>query len=222
MILSEMQDYVSALLDDDSKIYWTNTLLTTLINASMFAVYTQIAQMNRGFFEQTATIGYVAGQELYTLPSGTAGAGFHRLTLVERTDIPPNMTILPIDESEKNDYAEVAGSDAQGYEKYFLSGNNIGFAPVPVSTIPNNIKLWFTATPAKLVNPGDTTLPEFSALHHECICQGALMRAAMRDKQLLALIRPIYAELLEMVKVDAQLRVTQEPRQIIDTDKNWS
>lgn len=222
MNLLEVRTYVRTLLDEDSPVLWTDTQINKFIQRSFLTVYTQIAQSQRGYFETTGFISYAAGTELYTLAT-MAPNGFVRLSLVERVDLPPNQTLLPIDISEKNDYADVpGGSDPQGYEKYFMSGNNLGIAPVPVSNIPNVLKIWYVPVPVLPSADGDTFPAELTDLHHECIAQGAYMRCCQRDKQLLALVAPIYTGLLDLVKADTQIRIGQEPRRIIDTDKNWS
>lgn len=222
MNLLQVRTYVRTLLDEDVAAFWSDPQLNTFIQRSFLSVYTQITQMNRGFFETTGFISYVANQELYSLAT-IAPLGFVKLCLVERVDIPPNQTLLPIDSSEKNDYADVpGGSDPQGYEKYFMSGNNIGIAPVPVGAIANVLKLWFVPVPVLPTADADVFPADLTDLHHEAIAQGAYMRAAQRDKQLLALVAPVYKELMEMVKADTQIRISQEPKRIIDTDKNWS
>jgi hypothetical protein len=221
MNLLEARTYVRTLLAEDSPAFWSNAQLNVFIQRSFLSVYTQIAQSGRGYFETTGLISYVAGQELYSL-AAMAPSGFVKLCLVERIDIPPNCTILPIDLSEKNDYALDSATETQGYERYFMSGNNIGIAPPPVSSIANVLRLWHVPVPALPSADGDTFPADLTDLHHECIAQGAFMRAAQRDKQLLALVAPVYKDLMELVKADTQQRISQEPRRIIDTDKNWS
>src|SRR5580698_4664662 len=100
MDLAQVQTYVQTLLDDDQAVYWSPAQLVTFIQRSFLTVYTQMTQMQRGYFEiMSNAIGYVAGQELYSLAPLSVN-GFVRLSLVERVDVPPNMTLLPIDISE--------------------------------------------------------------------------------------------------------------------------
>lgn len=222
MNLLQTRTYVRALLAEDVAVFWSDAQLNLFIQRSFLTVYTQIAQMGRGYFQTTGFITYVAGQELYSLAT-IAPLGFVKLDLVERVDIPPKITLLPVDVSEKNNYAQAAGSsDMQGYERYFMSGNNIGFAPPPVSGIANVVQLWFVPVPALPVADNDVFPADFTELHHECIAQGAYMRACQRDKQLLALVSVMYKDLMELVKADTQQRITQEPRRIIDTDTMFS
>lgn len=222
MNLGEVRTYVRTLLDEDLAVFWSDTQLNKFIQRSFLNVYTQITQANRGYFETTATISYAAGQELYPL-SAIAPLGFVKLCLVERVDIPPNTNLLPIDLSEKNNYADVVGAaDPQGYERYFITGNNIGITPIPQGNIANVIKLWFVPVAALPAVDADVFPADLTELHHEAIAQGAYLRAAQRDKQLLALVSPIYKDLMDLVKADTQIRITQEPRRIIDTDTNWS
>lgn len=222
MNLLQMRTYVRTLLDEDSAAFWSDTQINVFIQRSFLTVYTQIAQSQRGYFETTGSISYVANQELYPL-SGIAPLGFIRLSLVERVDLPPNMTLLPIDISEKNDYADVpGGTDPQGYEKYFMSGNNLGIAPVPQGNITNVLKLWFVAVPTLPTGDTDVLPADLTDVHQECIAQGAYMRCCQRDKQLFQIVQPMYKDLLDLCKADTQIRIGQEPRHIIDTDKNWS
>lgn len=222
MNLGEVRTYVRTLLDEDTAEFWSDAQLKVFIQRSFLSVYTKIAQMGRGYFEATANISYVASQELYSL-AAVAANGFVKLDLVERIDQNPAMKLLPIDLSEKNDYMTFTGApDIQGYERYFLSGNNIGIAPIPQSAVTNALKLWFVPVPTLPSADGDTFPADLTDLHHEAIAQGAYMRAAQRDKQLLALVAPVYKELIEMVTNDTQQRIVQEPRSIIDTDTNWS
>lgn len=222
MNLGEVRTYVRTLLDEDLAAFWSDTQLNVFIQRSFLNVYTQITQVNRGYFETTANISYVSGTELYSLAT-IAPLGFVKLCLVERVDIPPNINLMPIDLSEKNDYAGFVGStDSQGYEKYFLTGNSLGITPIPQANIANALRLWYVPVPALPTVDASVFPPELTELHHEAIAQGAYLRAAQRDKQLLALVSPMYKDLMDMVKADTQVRITQEPKRIIDTDKNWS
>jgi hypothetical protein len=222
MNLLQVRTYVRTLLDEDTAAFWSDAQINEFINRSFMTVYTQIAQSQRGYFETTGNITYVAGTELYSLAT-MAPLGFIRLSLLERVDQPPNQTLLPIDISEKNDYAQVPGEgDTMGYEKYFMSGNNLGIAPVPQVNITNVLKVWYVPVPAKLVLDADVFPADLTEVHHECIAQGAYMRCCQRDKQLLAIVVPVYKDLLDLCKADTQIRIGQEPRRVIDTDKNWS
>lgn len=222
MNLGEVRTYVRTLLDEDTAAFWTDTQLNVFIQRSFLAVYTKIAQAGRGYFETTANISYVAGQELYSLAT-IAPNGFVKLDLVERVDQNPAIKLLPIDISEKNAFMTFQGSpDIQGYERYFLSGNNLGIAPIPQVAITNALKLWFVPVPTLPTLDASTFPTDLTDLHHEAIAQGAYMRACQRDKQLLALVAPVYRELIEAVSVDTTQRIVQEPRVIIDTDTNWS
>lgn len=222
MNLGEVRTYVRTLLDEDTAAFWTDAQLNTFIQRAFLAVYTKIAQAGRGYFETTANISYVAGQELYSL-AAIASRGFVKLDLVERIDQSPAMKLLPIDISEKNNFMTFQGSnDLAGYERYFLSGNNLGIAPIPQSSVTNALKLWFVPVPTLPTADANEFPADLTDLHHEAIAQGAYMRAAQRDKQLLALVAPVYRELIEMVSVDVTQRIVQEPRTIIDTDTNWS
>ena len=221
MILSEVITYVRTILDEDTAEFYTDPMLTVFIQRSFLSVYTQIAQMGRGYFQTTASISYVANQDLYPL-AAIAPNGFVKLDLVERVDVSPASKLLPIDISEKNDYQSYGATvDSKGYERYFISGNNLGIAPTPPAAVANALKLWFVPVPAKPTLPGDTFPLDLTDLHHEAIAQGAYMRAAQRDKQLIALVAPVYRELMDLVKADTQVRITQEPRRIIDTDTNY-
>lgn len=214
MTFLEMQTYVRTLLAEDVAAFWTQTQIKQFVNRSYMTVYSIIANMRREYFLSSSSISYVAGTELYALP-----AGMVKLTLVERADQDPKVTLYPIDITEKNEYSRQAGLLVQpGEERYFLAGAFIGIAPVPVDTITNALKLYVVNAPTPLVADGDTLPSDLTELDHEVIAWGAYMRAAARDKQLLATIAPVYKELKDQLINNTQTRVNQEPVHIIDRD----
>lgn len=216
MNLLQTRTLVRTMLSEDSAAYWSDAMLNTFIQRAFLSVYNTMANMRRGYFETTALINYVANQELYTLPATTV-----KLVLVERVDglVPYPVNLRTIDIIQKNDYAQTPGNDLMpGREKYFVTGNSIGIAPVPQSAVTGALKVWYVPVPALPAADGDTFPTEMTDLHHDCIAWGALMRAVVRDKQALAQMMPIYNELKALLTSDTQVRVQQEPPQIIDTD----
>lgn len=216
MNLGDVRTYVRSLLAEDTAAFWTNAQLNTFIQRSFVTVYNKMANQRRGYFESTSNVTYVANQELYTLASVTV-----KIILVERVDglVPVPVNLHPIDITQKNDYATVAGNDVlPGSERYFVTGNSIGIAPIPRSAVTNALKVWQVLAPAIPTGDSDAFPTEMTDLHHELIAWGALMRAVARDKQMLAQLAPIYQELKALMAEDTQIRVAQEPPQIIDTD----
>lgn len=210
--ITELRD----LLAENTPAFWSETQLKNWINRSYLSVYTKVANARRGYFETTQNVTYVANQELYTLSSVTV-----KIVLVERIDslVPVFTKLLPIDITQKNDYAMPSWCDiTPGSERYFITGNSIGIAPIPRSAVSNALRVWCVKVPTLLVNDGDPFITELTDIHHECIVWGALMRAVARDKQALTQLMPMYKEMREALEQDTQIRIQQEPPQIIDTD----
>jgi hypothetical protein len=216
MNLLQTRTLVRTMLSEDTAAYWTDAMLNVFIQRSFLNVYTKMANLRRGYFETTQTITYVANQELYTLASVTM-----KVVLVERVDglVPLPVNLRSIDITQKNDYAQMAGVDmTPGREKYFITGNSIGIAPIPRTAVTAALKLWYVPVPTLPSSDSDTFPTEMTDAHHDLIAHGALMRAVIRDKQALAQILPIYTELKKDLLEDTQVRNQQEPPQIIDTD----
>lgn len=219
MTLLEARTELRTLLDEDSAMFWTDAQLNVFIQRSFLAVYNKIANKRRGYFETSQNVTYVAGTELYTLAAVTV-----KIVLVERVDalVSRPVNLIPIDITQKNDYVLPSGVDGiPGDEKYFITGNSIGIAPIPRSAVTNALKVWYVPVPVLPSANGDSFPTELSDLHHECIVWGALMRALQRDKQALAQVAPMYADLKALLDDDTQIRIQQEPPHIIDTDPTY-
>lgn len=215
MNLIQTRTYVRSLLAEDTAKFWSDPQLNTFIQRAFLTVYNIVGNQRRGYFETVANISYVAGTELYTLP----GNGLVKLTLVERIDQAPFVNILPVDITEKNNYARQNGQIlTPGQERYFITGNQIGITPIPDAALPNALRLWHIPTPTLPTADADLFPLELTDLHHEVIAWGALMRAVVRDKQALTQIAPLYLELKTEMKNDTTVRIAQEPPRVIDTD----
>lgn len=215
MLLSDMQTLCRDALGEDVAQYWTDAMLIRAINGAMREVYAEIVQSNKGFFETTTIISSAVDTELYTFPTGC-----WKINMVERSDLSPKVNILPIDLTEKNRYSRDRVGFSPGRERYFISGNKIGIAPVPDST-SYQYTVWYVPTPTLLSGASDTLPTEFLDLHHEVIVWGALIRLAMRDRELYKLWEPNYSRLWALLKTDTQNRQVQAPMQTIDGDADF-
>lgn len=213
MTVDEAVTYVRTLLGEDSAAFWSDAQLVAFVQRSLLTVYSIAMNARQEYFLSSSNISYAADTELYNLPAGCT-----KITLVERVDEKPYVTVLPIDITEKNKYALRNGDVFNpGQERYFIAGGQIGIAPIPTQAVNNALKIWTVNTPT--LPTGSTSLgAQLNDFDHEVIAWGAYMRAAARDKQLLATIAPVYKELKDQLIQNVQTRINQEPRGIIDTD----
>lgn len=215
MTLSEMRTFVLGVLGEASTGWYTATILNSHINASLRELYCEMVQASENYFVTTGTVSLVANTETYTLPAGT-----HKLIMVERTDLGQEVAVYPIDYTQRTKYLTSSSNQLSGQitTRYYLRGNNLGIVPVPTAASTNAIRLSYTPTATNLVADGDAPPLEWPELHHEVICWGAVVRLVMRDKALYQQFSPNFDRLRGLLIADAQRRITQEPRMILDTD----
>jgi hypothetical protein len=213
MNLTQLLAYVQAMIAEDTLAFYTSTMLTNFINAAYVEVYNEIVLAGKGHFETNVTITYVANQELYPLPTP-----MDKINLVERNDTQPYYNLLPIDLTEKNQYQFLGNGAPVADERYYISGDNIGIAPIPQQGTTGTIRVWYIPPPNLLVSGTDTFPPEMTALNHEVVAQGAIWRASRRDRENLALYAEDFKRLWQLLKASVNARQTQQPMRIIDGD----
>lgn len=217
MQFSDMRAFVLGVLGEANSGWYTVSILNAHINASLREIYGLMVKGSQNYFVTTANVSLVANQELYTLP-----AGIHKLVLVERVDLGQEVPVIPVDITQRSRYLYSSTNPIVGQisTRYYLRGNNLGIVPIPTDASANALRLYYTPTATNLVADGDTPPAEWPELHHEVICWGAVVRLVMRDKALYQQFSPNFERLLKACIEDTQLRVTQEPRMIIDTDED--
>ena len=213
MLISDILTFIRNKLGEPTAAFWSDVELTVDINSAAKEVYAEVLQSVKGFFETSTTISTVVGTETYQLPTGC-----WKINLIERTDMNPPVNLMPIDIVEKNRFYRDSIGYASGYERYWISGNYIGIAPIPDSVV--TYKIWYVPTLANMTS-GQTLPAEFTDLHHEVICWGALLRATMKDRELYKMWEPNFLRLWALLKADCQNRQLQEPKQIIDSDIDY-
>lgn len=215
MNLGAMRTMVRDILGEDSAAYWSDALLNRFINRAAKEIYARLLQMHEDYFVTSAYITYVAGTELYNLP---ASGDVVKVTLVERIDGTYKINLLPIPLVRKNDFQAVGIVFPTGNERFFLVGNQIGFAPIPNQSISNAVRVWYIPSLADLGSDSANFPTEWSDLHHEVVVWGAIMRALARDKQMMEIHKPTFDRLYGMMVDDMASRQDEEPKRIIPTD----
>lgn len=156
-----------------------NTGLLTWINDAYMYMVDEISKNNPDYFTQSATTSTVLGQQEYDLP-----ADFDKVLMVNlqvngiwyRALPVPTINNIPVLSRENS---------SQGYTisqpYYYVIGDNIGFLPIPQETTTDNVKLWYTYTPAELTE--DSGEPAFSKKFHHIIKFGAYANYLDQDDE---------------------------------------
>lgn len=210
-----MRLMVRDILGEDSAAFWSDAMLNRFINRAAKEVYATIIQFHEDYFVTSGNISYVASTELYALPNSGNVA---KVVLVERVDATYKINLLPIPVVRKNDFQYSGIATPSGNERYFLVGSQIGFAPIPTTSITNAVKVWYLPPLADLASDSTTFAVEFTDLHHEVVAWGAVLRAAARDKQMYSLHQPHFDRLWQTMINDMTARQDQEPKKIIPID----
>lgn len=213
MNLGQVRTYVRTQLAEDVAAFWSDTMLNSLINGSYLEVYNEVVLAGKGHFETNVTVNYVVDQELYPFANP-----IDKITLVERIDTKPYYNLLPIDLTQKNFYQNYGVGYPNAQERYFITGNSIGIAPIPQTGNSGIIRIWGVNAPVLLSGDSDTFPAELTALNQEVIAQGAIWRASRRDRENLAIYAEDFKRLWQLLKASVNARQTQAPAQIIDGD----
>lgn len=144
MNLGEIKARVQTILGDDSGVIVTPDDLGRWINDAQLEIVRKT-----GCLEDFIEIDVEAGTDSYPLPHDflkdrrltLSGLKLTRTTLEELDLIVPNRDISPV----------VSTSI-----RYYIYGRNLFLYPVPVSTVTDGLKLWYTYSPTTMVADNDT------------------------------------------------------------------
>lgn len=214
MTLLEARTLLRHLLAEDTAAFWTDAMLNIFIQRSFLAIYTKVRQANQGHFATSANITYVAGTDLYSLPTGIGSS----IIAVERRDTTPAVPVWPCDFIEKYQYETNQGCAVAGEEHYYIVGDQIGITPTPQAALANAIRVWFIPVPTLPTADGTTLSASLTDLHHEVIVLRAYMLACARDKDLAPIAAELYKEARELLVQDTQGRQSQLATRVIDIE----
>jgi hypothetical protein len=212
MTFLEMQTLLRFFLGEDSEGNYSTTMLKILLNQSAREIRNLIIGQNEDYFATSTTFDFVSGTETYALPAG----GVQRILLVTYTKgtIKRPLRRIPIRRKTEFYTAQPASTDA--VQAYFMQANLIGFASIPRETRASAVRMDYVAPMADLVADGDLLPGEWTAQQHELVVHGGLIRAVMRNKELIPVYQPNFDRLYKALIDDMSNRDSQDPKVITD------
>jgi len=169
--------------DDDA---FDDTKLYQYISLSQEEIFAEIVEKNLGFFETTGNISLEADTQEYNLPKGIY---MNKLVCIEyngnliTNSVYEKYKLFPIDKSERgnlnNGMLVEPGSpvSVDGYYtklRFYLTGNKIGFVPVPKTTEANKIIVTFITEPSDIASDAQPIVPK---AFHKLVAVRAIMFA---------------------------------------------
>ncbi len=152
--------------------------LAVWINDAYMQIVDEIAQETPDFFIKKSTTSSIDGQQEYELPSD-----FESISMVNIQIDGTWKRVEPLGDADIR-HIEIA-DDPSGFTwshpKYYIKGDNIGFAPIPNETTSNNIKIWYEYTPTELDDDSDE--PDIPKKYHHIIKYGAYANYLDQDDE---------------------------------------
>ena len=154
MIRSEARARVRIYIDELQEKRWKNTSIDNLLNELSNEVAALILSLDESYYAKTATFSLQPTQELYNLPDDLL-----RIKRIKDTNSEPVTRILL---SKLWDHEDRAYTD-----RYYFSGNQIGFRKVPAGAA--SYPYLYLRTPTPMTD--DDNSPDVPAyLCHDLIC----------------------------------------------------
>lgn len=215
-LLELVRDY----LGEDSPGNWTDAMLYRAINRSAKEVYNQIVMLNEDFFGTSSFINLTSGTQLYALPTT------QKILLVEETRGSDKYTLRKIPMRRKNEFQTRAPAvDGQRLACYFVLGANIGFAPIPRETVTGSatagITIYTVPALTTIDDAADTLPSDWTDQQHEVVVMGAVIRAVMRNKELIKVYQPNFDRLWKGMIDDMQNRDSSDTKTITPDRDGW-
>ena len=220
--LSTIRNQVRSYLDEASPADWTNAELNTYINQRYHRVYTAAITVFEEYNITTATADTVADQQEYGLPSD-----FYKMRRVEiNYDVdssnsrptrafPKNIDIVRRDLSDTN-----LGPTISSGAFYYITGDEIGFLPIPDKAGTNAIRIWYVKQITDLSDDTDTIEIPYSERYWNLIAEGAASDALRQGQQDLRAAQDFDAKFVAgilLMQEELEDRVAEETKSIIDT-----
>lgn len=216
-----MERLVRDYLGEDSAGNWSDAQVARAINRSAKEVYNQIVNMNQEHFAIKSSITWVSGTEQYTLPafSFTPQTSPQRIILMEYVNgtYKQSLRRVPIQDKEQYQGMSLVRNARAGY--WYLFGNKVGFKPTPNISLANAVDVYHVPALVDLVSQTGDLLPlEWTDLQHEVVVMGAVLRCAMRSKELISVYQPNFDRLWKGLLDDMQNRDNQDAKVIRPPD----
>lgn len=167
MQLLEMRERVQNLFGDPDEALITIDEINDWLNDAQLTIC-----RDTGWLAAHAETNIVAGQRAYQLPD--------EVVEVERVELDgkkiPQTTLQMVDQED------AYNTSASGVpDRYYVWGNKIYLYPTPTEEGTGNLDIWFSKTPALMVN--DTDLPEIPSTMHTTMVNYALAQANKKDEE---------------------------------------
>lgn len=225
--LDQLVARVRFFIDEPVPANFSNSDIIYAINQAQQEVAKEIVHEYEDYFEKIADLnpnldgsgnpipftgGTVPGTDLYTLPSD-----FLKFKRIERSDT--GELIPAYDLNEKAAKVTVTSS-YNGYTPigYYVTGNSVGFTPVPTSIIP--IRMYYVYRPVDLsdINLGTTDISVLPAEHHDIMAVRAAIDMFMKDESDTKALEDRYNQMLDALRRTLRQRQVQDPKRVRRVD----
>jgi hypothetical protein len=187
--------------------------LLTWVNESYLYICDEITKVLPDFFTKVVTTPTTADQQEYELPSDLdkvlmVNIAYDSSTW-QRAFPMPNINVIPVHAREDN------SGYSEGEPYFYLSGNYIGFEPIPsASGSINNIKLWYVYNPVELAS---ADIPAIPTKYQHIIKYGAYANYMDQDDEHVAAerIRKQYDQRIYNMVEQLEIRQVDESKQVL-------
>lgn len=175
MIVSEIQTKVKRQFGDESGVQITDADIIRWINEGQ----RHIVSTNEGLLEKIVTANSVVNQQNYTLPTDLLimhSMSFQDLAVTSYTKL------KAFSLNQFNEYVD--GWDGSTYSPgtpsiYTIFAGNIIVFPIPLVSVANAFKIYYTRQPTDVVNNVDT--PDLPLLYHDVLVKYCMQQAYETD-----------------------------------------
>lgn len=215
--LATLDTRVRFLIDEPQAQNFTDGDIYTAINIAQQDVAKEITHIYEDYFEKQAALnpsgtagsGTIPGTEFYTLPSD-----FLKFKRVERTDT--GEPITPIDQNEKmwnsSNLVNIVQQNAS--LSYYVTGNSIGFNPIPATVIPVTMTYVYRLPDLDFSVPGVSDVSVIPAEHHDMIAVRAAIDCFVKDQEDTTALEKRWDFLLDQMHRTLRGRQIQAPKHV--------
>lgn len=209
MNFGELKDFAVSLLDDLDFGYFTEVQVGRWINMGQRKLQRQLVAAGQAFYFKCANATLVANECGLLLPDDFQA--IHKVSLITG-GVSPNEDILTIDSVTLNE-ADLLDRNPGQPIAYYLHKNTLKFVPVSDTTYP--VRLTYSYAVADMVNDND--VPDAPERYHELIGIYGAKYGYVKDDRDMIQLEKMETEYLADLKRDAQQRMKQKARRIVQT-----
>ncbi len=209
MTLAELRALTLSWLDDPNAGYFTIPQIDAWLNNAQKEVQKLLLQAGQNYYMKPCQTNLVYGQSDYVLPQDFVKE--HRLEIVV-SGVPPFENTVPLAPITLNQQDLVPNQIGQP-QYYFLKKNRLVLMPAPDTILP--LRLYYSPLVADMLLATD--IPDVPPSYHEFLAVLATVDGMLKDQRDPSniIIKRTYYE--TMLKQDAQERLQDSPRSIVQT-----